>query len=193
MPRGGAIVAALRFYIETAQAQQLCFVAPGHLSKCTLGRGSIARHLGRLRGEQLRERISGRQTCRLVGGFTRELQIPGPDCDQTAADRQIAFDRAPVPEKQRYLLGRSQNTAHDRPQQRDYEHEYGDRKGGKQHRRFEAVAQPGNCNFARTIGDPGKAGGNDRDRRQKKNDADHPNLIACPARAWRRQRVDARQ
>ena len=125
-PRGLRIVAPLRLDIEPAQAEQLGVVAPGHVAEGALGAGAVAGHLRRLRGEQQRQRIAGRQPRRVVGRAARAAQIAGADRDQSARDREIAFHRAAMAEEQRHLLGRAQDAAHDRPQQHEHEHQRGE-------------------------------------------------------------------
>ena len=77
--RGQRIVAALRLDIKPAQTEQLGVVAPGHGAERALGGGAVAGHLRRLRGEQQRQRIAGREPRRLVGRFARDAcRSPAP-------------------------------------------------------------------------------------------------------------------
>ena len=61
----------------------------------------------------------------------------------------------------------------------DHQHQQRDR--GHQHRGLDAVAHPGDRHIARTVGDPGDAGGDQRDRNEEGDDADHRALIAAPS------------
>ena len=54
--RGGTVIAALRFDIQTAQTQELGVLVPRHLVEDALGAGAVAGHLRRLRGEQQHQR-----------------------------------------------------------------------------------------------------------------------------------------
>ena len=55
------------------------------------------------------------------------------------------------------------------------------------------MTHPGNGNLSRAIGDPANAGGDDRERRQEKDDTDHPGLTACQVRGSLRSRSDAQR
>ena len=156
-----------------------------HGAEGALGGGAVAGHLRRLRGEQQRQRIAGRQPRRLIGGFARDAQIAGADRDQAAGDGEIALHGAAMAEEQRHLLGRAQDAAHDRPQQHDDEHER--RHGERRHhqRGLDPVAHPGDGDVARPVGDPDKARRDDRDREQEQDDTDHRALTASAERARR--------
>ncbi len=190
--RGMCIIAPLRLDIESAQAEQLGVVAPGHFAESALGAVAVAGHLRRLRGEQQRQRIARRQPRRIVGGSARAAQIAGADRDQSARDRQIAFHRAAMPKEQRYLFGRAQDKAHDRPQHHEHEHQRGDGERGHHHRCLDVVAHPGDDDIARPIRDPGKAGRQHRDRQQEQDHPDHRALTVARVRAPCRRRIDVR-
>ena len=175
-PRSMHIVAALRFDIKSAQAQQLGIGTRAHGAESLFGGAAVAGHLRRLGRQQQSERFARRQPRRLVRGFARDAHVAGADRDQAARDRQIAFHGAAMPEEQRHLFGRTQDAANDRP---DEHHNKDQRRDGERrdHQgRFRAVAHPRDDDVARPVGKPDEAYGDRRDRNQKKNDADHRGL-----------------
>ena len=80
----------------------------------------------------------------------RRLQIAGADGDQTARNSEIALHGAAVAEEQRDLLRRAQDAAHDRPQQNERAITSATRRQRRHHHRgLDAVAEPGDGDFAR--------------------------------------------
>ena len=188
--RAVRIVAALRLDIKSAQAQELRVVALGHVAEGALGGGAVAGHLRRLRDQQQRQRIAGRQPRRVVGRAARELEIAGADGDQPAREREIAFDRAAVAEEQRDLLGRTQDAAHEGEDDHQRDHQHDEREARHHHRGLDAVAEPGDRDLAGAVGEPGKAGGKHRDRQEER---DAPGSFGSVRARCRRRRRGRRR